>query len=143
MTRDAVYSSAMVVTALALPLLALAWVGCAPQAGEHERPATSIVLPEGNHEAGRQAFMSLGCALCHRAAGDRGMPAPASAGEGPVLGPAQAGQTTEWLVDSILNPSHRLPDELRSEVESPMVAYTDITFRQLSDVVAYLRYLGD
>ena len=121
---------------LSLPLMALS-------CPETERTATSIVLPAGDPEAGRKGFVSMGCALCHAAAGDRGIPEFAASEPGPVIGPDQAGKSTAVLVQAILNPSHRLPDSMADQALSPMPDYNDITVRQLSDVIAYIRYLGE
>lgn len=121
---------------LTLPLMALS----CPEA---DRTATSIVLPAGDPEAGRRDFVSLGCALCHAAAGDRGIPEFAASEPGPVIGPDQAGKSTAVLVQAILNPSHRPPDSQANQVPSPMPDYNEVTVRQLSDVIAYIRYLGD
>jgi len=109
-------------------------------------PDTAIVLPEGDAERGREAFVSLQCTACHVV---EGVDLPAPEAEGPVsfnLG----GQVTRIrsygeLVTSVTNPTHRLArayrqEELTQDGESLMPALNDVmTVTQLTDIVAFLQ----
>lgn len=53
------------------------------QPGAYE--TVRLTLPRGDAAAGRQLFLDLRCAACHRAAGDTGFPDPISSTPGPVL----------------------------------------------------------
>jgi mono/diheme cytochrome c family protein len=108
-------------------------------AGGSETHSAKLVLPAGDAVAGRQAFSDLKCYACHKVAGDAKMPDPYSANRGPDIGPPQADQTREMLVDSIISPSHVLPPDMQG-ASSPMADYrSTMTVEQLIDVVAYIR----
>ena len=106
---------------------------------------TGFRLPDGDAEAGRRAFVELGCATCHTVSdvdlgiAPSGLPRPVVLG-GEVLYTRTDGQ----LVTSIINPSHRIaPGYPREAVESGgrsrMRDYGDVlTARQLIDLVAFL-----
>jgi mono/diheme cytochrome c family protein len=104
------------------------------------------MLPEGDPEAGRTAFMSLGCTSCHTVAWDRDLPAPTSPTKAPELGLDSAHPGPGGLATSIIAPSHEVPEEYRVEPSgkvSPMPNYTStMTIRQLADIVAYLQRQG-
>jgi len=109
-------------------------------------PESAIVLPEGDAERGKAAFVSLQCTACH-VVEDVDLPAPET--EGPVrfnLG----GQVTRIrsygeLVTSVANPTHRLArsyrqEELTVDGESLMPALNDVmTVSELTDIVAFLQ----
>jgi sulfur-oxidizing protein SoxX len=99
----------------------------------------------GNIAAGRQAFIDQRCQRCHTVAG---VPMPEIAGAAPVrveLGGATSQvKAYSELVTSIINPSHRISDQLSEQVprplvtEMPMEHIDTMTVRQLIDIVAFL-----
>ena len=97
----------------------------------------------GYVDAGRRAFQDLGCASCHKVAGEpfadqaRGGPGPELTGMGSHHPPA-------YFVESILNPDAVLvdgPGYVSAEGHSTMPTYPDLTITQLEDLVAYLSSL--
>ena len=123
------------------PLLALA-CGQAADHGDYE--LAMLMLPEGQPEAGREAFVALGCATCHAVAWDGELPAPVSPTPGPELGvdPVQLGPG--GVAASITAPAHKVPARYRKDDgATPMPEYSQImTIRQLADIVTYLRRQG-
>jgi mono/diheme cytochrome c family protein len=103
-------------------------------------------LPHGQPDAGRDAFMNLGCASCHAVEWEADFPDPVSVNPGPELGRMLAMQTSGGVATSILMPSHHVSVTVREQAEdgrSPMGDFTDaMTVRQLIDVVAYLQAQG-
>jgi hypothetical protein len=127
-----------------LALLGLA--GCGAGNGGGYETASGTVFPHGDPEAGRKAFSSLGCTLCHRASGEQRMPQPVSTTAGPEIGVPQRDRSMGELITAIIHPEHVVPEAYRQTGEdgSPMADYTDrMTIRQLVDIVAYIRYLGE
>ncbi len=106
----------------------------------------SFVLPEGDAEAGKTHFVSLGCVNCHVVVGAE-LPEPSA--EGPVrvqLGSRTGRKMTYGqLVTAIVNPSHRLPighdrTGLSADGQSRMPVYNDVlTVTQLTDLIAFLQ----
>ena len=84
-------------------LLALA---CTPSPVGTDYKATMLMLPEGEPEAGRDAFVSLGCAGCHTVAWDEELPDSRAASLGPELGLDVATLGPGGLATSIVAPSH-------------------------------------
>lgn len=126
-----------------IPWLAL---GCAPGTDEPgSYRATMVMLPEGRPEAGREAFLVLGCASCHTVAWDPDLPPPVSKTPGPTLGLDPSKLGPGGLATSIVAPSHKVAERYR-RAEGPPSPMTDfsgtMTIRQLSDVVAYLERQG-
>ena len=122
-------------------------LACAPSAVETpEYKAAVVMLPEGNPEAGRNAFVSLGCTACHAVAWDRELPAPTSAAPGPELGLDVAKLGPGSLATSIVAPSHQVAEKYRSPSGgklSPMADFSGtMTIRQLADIVAFLERQG-
>lgn len=109
-------------------------------------PDTSLVLPEGDPEQGRVAFVTLQCTSCHAVAGVD-LPEPET--EGPLrytLGGAVTRiRSYDELVTSVVNPTHRLARSYRQEElteggKSLMPALNDVmTVTQLVDIVAFLQ----
>ena len=126
---------------------ALSCLACAPSAVETpEYKATMLILPEGQPEAGREAFVSLGCTSCHTVAWDEDLPAPVSASPGPELGLDVAKLGPGSLATSIVVPSHQVAEKYRSPTGGDVSRMTDysrvMTIRQLADIVAYLERQG-
>lgn len=119
--------------------------GCTTGDGNDYEIAT-LVMPEGDPDAGREAFLELGCASCHAVGWEPEFPAPLSANPGPQLDRALTMQTAGGLATSIIVPSHYVPAEFRRTTGgqlSPMADFTEtMTVRQLIDVVSYLRAQG-
>ena len=105
-----------------------------------------FVLPEGNDENGRDAFVSLGCTACHTVR-DLDLPMPAAKGPVTVVlgGRVARVKTYDQLLSSIVNPSHRLArgfpkDAVSRGDQSLMTVYNDVmTVTQLIDIVAFLQ----
>jgi cytochrome c2 len=126
---------------------AMLCLACAPSTVDTpDYRATMLMLPEGQPEAGRDAFASLGCTSCHTVAWDRDLPAPVSASPGPELGLDVAKLGPGGLASSVVAPSHQIAKKYRSPTAgnvSPMTDYSGImTVRQLADIVAYLERQG-
>jgi mono/diheme cytochrome c family protein len=129
---------------------------CGPGAGparatrELESPTENLTLPlAGDAKAGRQAFLDLKCATCHRVPSEPAFPPPVSESLGPALDGHLAKTLPPYLVTAIVSPSHQLSlktsPEVRARLEgtlSPMGDFSHIiTVRQLVDLHAYLTSL--
>lgn len=102
--------------------------------------------PGGDAEAGKGAFVELGCARCHEVVGHPDLPKPSV--EPPIhvpLGaPSPSRPTDARLVTAIIHPDHQVTETWRKEVHgaggSRMMAINDLmSVRQLLDLVAFLR----
>ena len=109
-------------------------------------PGWRFSLPPGNPAAGRQAFIDLKCYACHAIQGEQ---FPLKPGEAATAGPDLTGMgrqhPTEFLVESILNPSAVLvegPGFIGGDGRSIMPASPDMTAAQLVDLIAYLKAEG-
>jgi hypothetical protein len=120
-----------------LPCLA-AVAACTPESSFGFR------LPDGDPRAGQQAFVDLGCNVCHEVAG-----VPIESLEG-IAHVRLGGETTHLrtygeLVTSIINPSHKISPRHRGAVldgESVMTyLYLNqvMTVQELVDLVAFLQ----
>lgn len=113
---------------------------------EDLKSGRGLVLPEGNIEAGEQAFVRLHCNDCHVIAGRKDLRTHLE----PLMRVALGGQTTHIstygeLVTSIINPTHRVSRHYKQEPYSKegvsqMRNYNDVmTVTELSDLVAFLQ----
>lgn len=106
----------------------------------------TLTVVKGNPVAGKKCFQDFLCISCHRVAKEKAFPKPIAGYEGPIIGPKQAAMTIQELSESILIPSHKIPQEVRKQIygdKSPMTDYSDaITVRQLMDLIAYIRSLN-
>jgi len=103
-------------------------------------------LPDGDAQAGREAFLYMQCHQCHTIVGEQ---LPVIAGQEPpyvVLGGKVTRVTTYGeLITSIINPSHKLAKGYAEEViaendESNMYIYNQhMTIQELIDIVMYLQ----
>ena len=109
----------------------------------------SVVLPQGDRHAGRQAFVDLKCHVCHRVAGEKDW-SPIVELEGPLLNSMLQLQTPSDVAAAIIAPSHSLSirtgeavkAQLSKQGMSPMADFSRVmTVRQLADLLAYLRGL--
>jgi len=128
---------------LLVPLL-LVLQACAVDSPQSSR---GFRLPDGNVEAGRQAFVQLRCHVCHQVEGVdatfEGTPAAAVRLGGETVRVKSYGE----LVTSIINPSHRIAPGVAAETVAPggvslmeVAALNDVmTVRQLIDLVAFLQ----
>jgi mono/diheme cytochrome c family protein len=116
---------------------------CAPD----PKSGSGFRLPDGNADAGKKAFVDLGCHVCHQLDG-----IDAKFEGTPAVRVRLGGETTRVrtygdLVTSIINPSHRLATGYKPEVVAPegkslmeTAALNDrMTVRQLTDLVAFLQ----
>jgi mono/diheme cytochrome c family protein len=137
-------------------VVALSSVRSAAQAAAQPDPAAdynsvTVVVPNGNVQAGRQAFVDLKCTACHRVPGESAFPPPFADSLGPDLGARGPHRTSSDLATAIISPSHAvsvnvspaLKARLRDGVLSPMGDFSQaMTVRQLCDLVAYLRSIA-
>jgi len=102
-------------------------------------------VPPGNVDAGRASFDALGCAACHRVAGETfksAVPQPV----GPELTGMGSHHPAAYFAEAVLDPDAVLIDEpgyIGDDGHSIMPTYADVTIGQLSDLVAYLGSLRD
>ncbi len=104
-----------------------------------------LTLAPGDAAAGRRTFLDLGCASCHRIAGE-----PSAEGASSDLGPELTGMGTHhppaYFAEAILNPDAVLidaPGYIGADGRSTMPTYPDLTIGELDDLVAYLASLKD
>ena len=150
-----------------LLLVAYGLLGCAA-GGETNLGMVTILLPEGDAEAGRKAFVDLQCSACHAVTGMEGLPEPVAKIPIPDLGSTLAGQPRGALASSLIVPSHidaaaaqlwtdwsnqqrvwlgpgqRLPEPAQESKDEPVMSlmsdYRDtMTVKQLGDLVAFLQ----
>lgn len=103
-------------------------------------------LPDGDAEAGREAFLYMQCHQCHSIKGEQ---LPGIPGQEPPYvelgGMVTRVKTYGQLVTAIINPSHKLASGYAEEVvarngESRMYVYNDhMTVRELTDIVTFLQ----
>jgi len=130
---------------LLLPML-LALAACDLQ---DPKASSGFRLPDGDANAGREAFVQLRCFVCHQVEGVdakfEGTPAATVRLGGDTLRVKSYGD----LVTSIINPSHRIAPGTDAAVVAPggrslmeTARLNDVmTVRQLSDLVAFLQPL--
>jgi mono/diheme cytochrome c family protein len=117
---------------------------------QYETGGATGFLPEGEPQAGRQAFLDLKCVVCHRVTGESAFPAPVSVSQGPTLDGALQRRPFSELAAAIVLPSHAMSLKTSEQIKqrpdgalSPMPDFSRImTVRQLADLLAYLRSLG-
>jgi mono/diheme cytochrome c family protein len=103
-------------------------------------------LPDGDAQAGREAFLYMQCHQCHTIKGEQ---LPGIPGQEPPYvelgGPVSKVKTYGELITSIINPSHKLARGYAKEVvsedgESKMYIYNDhMTVTELNDIVMFLQ----
>ncbi len=117
--------------------------GCEPGARMSEQ---GFRLPDGDANAGREAFLYMQCNQCHSVVGETfeeipGMDPPYVELGGNVTRVKTYGQ----LVTAIINPSHKLAQHYAEEVvsedgESNMYNYNrHMTVQELTDLVMFLQ----
>lgn len=103
-------------------------------------------LPDGDAQAGREAFLYMQCHQCHSIKGEQ---LPGIPGQEPPYvelgGDVTMVKTYGDLVTSIINPTHKLARGYAEEVvaedgESKMYVYNHhMTVQELTDIVMYLQ----
>jgi mono/diheme cytochrome c family protein len=104
-------------------------------------PGWQLTPLPGDVEAGRRTFREVGCASCHKVAGE---PSPGEGGPGPELTGMGAHHPPAYFLEAILNPDAVLvdgPGYVSPQGHSAMPTYPDLTVTQLEDLVAYLSSL--
>ncbi len=151
----------------ALLLVMLGGSACAP-GGNFDTDMVTLLLPKGDVEAGRQAFIDLQCSACHLVAGVDGLPEPIAKVPIPDLGKTLARQPRGAIASSLIVPSHidsasaqlwtdwsdqqrvwlgpgqRVPQTGQVVDEEPALSlmsdYRDtMTVKQLGDLIAFLQ----
>jgi hypothetical protein len=121
-----------------------------PAPSQYDTKSVTVVLPNGERQAGRQAFLDLKCSVCHRVPGETTFPAPVSGTQGPDLDHTLGLRPVSELAAAIIVPSHSMSvktsDEVKKRLEtmllSPMGDFSrTMTVRQLTDLLAYLTSL--
>lgn len=118
--------------------------GCADDAG---KPVKGFVLPQGDIDAGKEVFASVGCRYCHSVT-ELELP-PFEPGQ--VLNIELGGQVHKVkdygeLLTSIVNPGHTILHKYKSklpkeamQLESPMPDFNvELTVQELIDLTAFL-----
>ena len=107
--------------------------------------ASGLLLGEGNTDAGRAAFMSLGCTACHTVENFTfELPESPLQMRVHLGGEVEALPTDGYLATAVINPQHELAKDYEREIVSEkgvsrMADYSDvITIRQLKDIVAFV-----
>ncbi len=127
---------------LTVAVMCIAVAGC----DTGPKSAIGFRLPDGDADAGRQAFIALQCSTCHDVAGEK-LPEPANRQETIVQlgGPVGVVKTYGQLVSAIIYPSHRITGNLHKDLvsrdgESLMRDFNEtMTVQQMIDIVAYLQ----
>ncbi|MGB2403037.1 MAG: c-type cytochrome [Akkermansiaceae bacterium] len=116
--------------------------------GKEKKMAKGFVLPSGDNEKGKQAFIELKCHRCHTVAGEL-LPEIVD----PEIVKLHLGgevyrvKTYGQLVTSVIHPNHKLAkdylagmdEEQRETAQSPMPSMVDqMTVRQMIDIVSFL-----
>jgi len=133
---------------LAVGLLLVAAMACA---AHRPTPVSTVAWPEGDPEAGKEAFIRAGCAACHLVRGVDGMPEPTANPPVPVVfgEPKPSRPTVDRLVESIANPDVHIAERhtgerVRIGDRSRMSDFTRVlTVRELIDIVAFLQAVHD
>lgn len=103
-----------------------------------------LTPPPGHVDAGRAAFVDLGCHSCHRVEGESFSAKPGAGEVGPDLTGMGAHHPPAYFVEAIVAPDAVLvegPGYIGPDGHSTMPDYPDLTVRQLGDLVAYLASL--
>lgn len=104
-----------------------------------------FALPEGDPEAGEQAFFYMQCNQCHTIAGMDVPPVPGYEQTVELGGAVTRVKTYGQLVTAIINPSHELADGYAEEMvsedgESKMYVYNNyMTVQELIGLVMFLQ----
>jgi L-cysteine S-thiosulfotransferase len=116
--------------------------------GKEKKMAKGFVLPSGDNEKGKQAFIELKCHRCHTVAGEL---LPENVEPSKVKlhlgGEVYRVKTYGQLVTSVIHPSHNLSkdylagldEDAKENAQSPMPSMVDqMTVQQMIDIVSFL-----
>lgn len=113
---------------------------------EARMASTGFRLPDGDPQAGREAFIYMQCHQCHTI---EGMELPIIPGQEPPYvelgGKVTAVKTYGQLITAVIYPSHKLASGYAKEVvsqdgESNMYVYNEhMTVQELIDIVMFLQ----
>lgn len=113
---------------------------------EARMASTGFRLPDGDPQAGREAFIYMQCHQCHTI---EGMELPIIPGQEPPYvelgGKVTAVKTYGQLITAVIYPSHKLANGYAKEVvsqdgESNMYVYNEhMTVQELIDIVMFLQ----
>jgi mono/diheme cytochrome c family protein len=121
-------------------------LACSPGPDNTAYQKTMLMLPEGDSQAGEEAFASLGCVDCHTVSWADGLPVADSGEPAPELGLDAFMGDPGRLATSIVAPAHHVSAAYSKDSpdgESPMEDVNSImTVKQLSDIVAFLQRQG-
>ena len=93
--------------ALAILIASLTFSACSPPgAPDSDAERVEILLPLGEVDAGKQAFVNLGCVSCHIVSGAPGLPQPEHLETAVDLAASVRGLSRSAIVTSILAPAH-------------------------------------
>ncbi|MGB2011502.1 MAG: c-type cytochrome [Akkermansiaceae bacterium] len=121
---------------LGVAFLLVSLVACGGR--EEKRNARGFVLPDGDTQKGKQAFIELNCHSCHTVAGEvlpeveRGLKAPHLGGE------VYRVKTYGELVTSVINPKHVISKDWDGAATPMPVVNDRMTVQQMIDIVAFL-----
>jgi L-cysteine S-thiosulfotransferase len=109
-------------------------------------PKSDFVLPKGDVEKGKAAFVALGCNNCHAVHGVRDIAEPTVKPAVPLLGGhVRNAPTDAYLATAIINPQHSVtktlgaPNTAKPDGSSRMPDFSErMTVRQLIDITAFL-----
>lgn len=124
-------------------LAASLFTACQPE----PKSGSGFTLPEGDVDAGKEAFVALRCYTCHTVNGVNDLPAPSETVDTPVVigGEVARVKTYGDLLTAIVHPSHQITGALREQWTewsqlSPMPDYGDaMTVRQMIDLTTFLQ----
>jgi mono/diheme cytochrome c family protein len=114
--------------------------------GGGAKSSKGFVLPEGNAEKGKAAFVALQCHTCHQVNGVTDLPAPSASVPRPVIIGGEVARVKNYgeLLTAIVHPSHNLSEALHREWMagklSPMPQFNHtMTVEQMTDLVTFLQ----
>jgi len=106
--------------------------------GEEKKMARGFVLPEGDADKGKQAFIELNCHNCHTIAGEV-LPEVTKLVKAPHLGgEVYRVKTYGELVTSVINPKHVISKDWEGTTTPMPVVNSQMTVSQMIDIVAFL-----
>jgi mono/diheme cytochrome c family protein len=130
-------------TALLTSIVIISLTGCGDIGPDSPE---GFSLPKGDIAKGKQAFIKHQCVSCHSIDGVSDVTVKREF-EDPIIlgGESQRITTYAELVTSVINPSHKISEDLQQSVidengDSKMRNYNDVmTVTELVDIVAYLQ----
>jgi len=120
-------------------LVLAALCGC----GSNPKSGYGLRLADGDVEKGRQAFIALRCAECHKVDGVDQLPQPSKFNL-TIGGETVRVKTYGELVTSIINPSHVVQQKYKTQLADAQMSVMpkfnhEMTVEQMIDLVAFLQ----